>query len=156
MGDLSSPIKIDKVIKFPMTRPAEFIEAKADKIKCNFSNVIGKALGMAECSKHIDHHAVLMEEVKSRIKLSSKREPMKLLTLVPGSWSRERVSSEVEVSERQVKESRKLKKENGILFNSTRSNKGNKAISEEVKAAVKERRVCKTYARGKTGCIASP
>lgn len=33
VGSLSSPVKIDKVIKLPMTRRADFIEAKADKIK---------------------------------------------------------------------------------------------------------------------------
>lgn len=135
---LGSPIKIDQVVKLSLKRRAAFVETKTAKIKDKLSKVMGEAIGVPEPISQVDHHATLMKEVKTRVHTSTRGEQIKLLTLVPTSWPRARVASEFGVSERQVKESRKLKMAKGILPDIPRSHKGNKCIPQKVLDAIRK------------------
>jgi hypothetical protein len=66
------------------------------------------------CSNCSDLDA-LVESMKVKCALSSRYKQQQILTLAPESWSLRRISEEFGVSERLAKQSRKLKKEFGIL-----------------------------------------
>lgn len=55
---------------------------------------------------------------------------VRLLPLLPASWSREKISREFGVSERQVRDARTLKETHGILPDVPKTNKGDKALPE--------------------------
>lgn len=93
-----------------------------------------------------------MSEVKKNIRLSSRQEQLKLLTLVPSSWPREKVAFEFGVSERQVKEARALMSSSGILPEVPQPKKGNKPLSEEITAAVKHFYTDSEFVRIMPGC----
>jgi len=57
----------------------------------------------------------LVGELKIKVNSATRQEKIKLLTLAPASWSQEKVADEFGVSSYLVKESRRLKKKNGIL-----------------------------------------
>lgn len=57
----------------------------------------------------------LLKKLKEKCKLSDKETKVKILSLVPESWSREKVSTEFNVSERLVRVTREITKQQGIL-----------------------------------------
>ena len=56
-----------------------------------------------------------MELLKEKCEISSRQEKLRLLTLVPDTWTIKQTSEEFGVSNRLVKQARQLKKEKGIL-----------------------------------------
>lgn len=57
----------------------------------------------------------LIEKLKTKCRTSNKEDKIKIISLLPNSWSRAKVSDEFNVSERLVKLTRQLVKEQGIL-----------------------------------------
>lgn len=57
----------------------------------------------------------LIEELKEKCKVSNRRTKVQILTLVPRSWTIKDTTTAFDVSERMVKQARKLKEEHGIL-----------------------------------------
>ena len=57
----------------------------------------------------------LTKLVKEKCKISPRQEKLRLLTLVPGTWTIKQISEKFGVSNRLVKQARQLKKEKGIL-----------------------------------------
>lgn len=87
----------------------------------------------------------LMELVKLKFDVSSVSEKLKLLTLVPDSWSIEKTQAYFSTSQRSVKTARELKKSFGILAEP--SKKEGKTISDEVKERVRLFYTCDEYSR---------
>ena len=56
-----------------------------------------------------------MESVKEKISISNRQEKIKVLTLVPPSWTIKDSSSYFGVPESMIKMARKLKREKGLL-----------------------------------------
>ena len=71
-----------------------------------------------------------MESVKEKISISSSQEKIKLLTLVPPSWTIKDSSSYFGVPESMIKKARKLKSEKGLLAEPNK--KLGKKISEDM------------------------
>ena len=63
----------------------------------------------------------LMESVKEKISISSRQEKIKLLTLVPPSWTIKDSSSYFGVPESMIKKPRKLKSKKVFLQNQMKS-----------------------------------
>ena len=57
----------------------------------------------------------LIKKLKEKCKVSDKETKVKILSLLPNSWSREKVSKEFNVSERLVRLAKEVTKEQGIL-----------------------------------------
>jgi hypothetical protein len=72
----------------------------------------------------------LMLLVKDKIKVATKQEKIRLLTLVPESWSKCKTMQEFDVTEHLVKRARTLKKEKGILADL--DTKRGKSLSQSV------------------------
>lgn len=136
VSSLTIPIKLDHVMKLSVGRRAYFIDAKAKEINENFTEIMGQAISVQQSGKPVDHHSLLMNEVKAGICTSTRSEQIRLLTLLPVSWPREQVAAEYVVSERQIKEVRELKRSKDVFSEVPRADKGNKSISEEVRASV--------------------
>lgn len=86
-----------------------------------------------QCENCLDYNN-LLEELKEKLKISSRSEQLQILTLAPSSWSRKKTSTEFGVSERMVKKARKLKTEVGIM--SMPGNKRGKKLPDDVKQKV--------------------
>ena len=80
---------------------------------------------------------ILMGLLREKIKTSSRQEKIKLLTLVPHSWTKKKTVEFFQVSQHMVKRARQLKKEKGILANPSPKT-GGRAIPEAVKQRVHE------------------
>ena len=76
---------------------------------------LNKSVNTAECCQKVTHFDRLMESVKEKIGISSRQENIKLVTLVPPSWTIKDSSSYFGVSESMIKKARKLKSEKGLL-----------------------------------------
>ena len=68
----------------------------------------------ADCSK-CNGLVKLVVQVKEKFSVSSRNKKVKLLTLIPESWTVEKTTKSFEVSKYHVKKARSLKKELGIL-----------------------------------------
>ncbi|XP_073516849.1 uncharacterized protein [Phyllobates terribilis] len=87
----------------------------------------------AQCKMCLDYNH-LLADLKQKLQVSSRAEKVQILTLAPKSWSIKAISDEFGVSERMVKQARKLKCEHGIL--ALPRIKCGKKVSEEVKKKV--------------------
>lgn len=85
-------------------------------LELSFNQDISSPTTSKEASSlsHVEYEH-LIEKLKEKCKLSDKETKVKILSLVPESWSREKVSKEFNVSERLVRFSREITKEQGIL-----------------------------------------
>ena len=88
---------------------ADVLDVSTDDITLN------KSVNTAECCQKATHFDRLMESVKEKIGISSRQENIKLLTLVPPSWTIKDLSSYFGVPESMIKKARKLKSEKGLL-----------------------------------------
>ena len=144
ISDVTSPIKVDTIVKLPKKRRSEYVSLKSEKIRKGFQEKMNRAIVQAGTSldqpstSTIDPFEELTNELKVRIRVSSRKEQVKLLTLLPLTWSRERIVREFCVSDRQVKEARKLKEQQGILAEPVATKKGNKPLKANVHKAVIE------------------
>ena len=87
-------------------------------------------LNDAECCQKATDFNLLMESVKEKISISNRQENIKLLTLVPPSWTIKDSSSYFGVPESIIKKARKLKSEKGLLAEPNK--KLGKKISEDM------------------------
>ena len=87
-------------------------------------------LNNAECCQKATDFNLLMESVKEKISISNRQENIKLLTLVPPSWTIKDSSSYFGVPESIIKKARKLKSEKGLLAEPNK--KLGKKISEDM------------------------
>lgn len=69
----------------------------------------------AESCEHCNDLNRLIILLKEKVKNAPRREKIKLLTLVPESWTIKKTKHEFQVTEHLVKQARQLKKEKGIL-----------------------------------------
>ena len=101
----------------------EYRKQKVKKSKRSFVGLAASACDIDEnelyhdspkCSKCSDLDR-LTELLKDKLKMSSTQEKVKLLTLVPESWSISKACNEFDVSEYLVKKARKLKNSKEIL-----------------------------------------
>ena len=77
-----------------------------------FDREEGKTHHQSHCDSQLHR---LMELLKEKCEISSRQEKLRLLTLVPDTWTIKQTSEEFGVSNRLVKQARQLKKEKGIL-----------------------------------------
>ena len=106
-----------------------------------------------ECSKcsNLDR---LTELLKDKLKMSSTQEKVKILTLVPESWSISKTCNEFDFFEYLVKKARKPKNSKGILAEPEKK-KGN-VLSDETKLKVLEIFQSDEFSRmcpGKKDCV---
>lgn len=116
---------------------------KSKQLEAAIKNKVAKALNVPEeefassedksCS-NCDEFDKLISEIKEKIKTVPRREIIKILTLLPESWSRDKICKEFNVSE--YNKSRKLKREMGIL--SDPGAKQGKILPPEVSKRIKE------------------
>lgn len=64
-----------------------------------------------------DEYEILISKLKEKCKVANKNEKVKIISLLPDSWSRSKISKEFNVSEHLVRQTRELAKEQGILPN---------------------------------------
>lgn len=88
----------------------------------------------------------LITKLKEKCNISNKEEKIKILSLLPSSWSRRKVSEEFSVSERLVKLARDLKKKHGIMPDLAKRNSG-KILSEDTIGKVHEFYLCEENSR---------
>ena len=106
-----------------------------------------------ECSKRSNLDR-LTELLKDKLKMSSTQEKVKILTLVPESWSISKTCNEFDFSEYLVKKARKPKNSKGILAEPEKK-KGN-VLSDETKLKVLEIFQSDEFSRmcpGKKDCV---
>lgn len=65
----------------------------------------------------MDEYEKLISKLKEKSKVANKNEKVKIISLLPDSWSRSKISKEFNVSEYLVRQTRELVKEQGILPN---------------------------------------
>ena len=88
-----------------------------------------------ECNDCKDFE-LLVDLMKEKCKVSSRREKIKLLTLVPDSWSATKVMETFGASNYMVRQARKLKREKGILAEPDR--KAGRQVTGEMKKKTTE------------------
>lgn len=134
LSNITSPIKLDKVIKLTKRRRINYIDAKAEKVRDGFRAVMSEAIGVEPLSScdTSDDFEDMIQDLKVKMKVSSRRDQVRLLTLIPPRWPREKVALDFGVSERQVREARDLRERGGILAEVPNSKKGNKALCDDV------------------------
>ena len=93
-------------------------------------NTLNKSVNNAECCQKATDFDRLMESVKEKNSISSRQEKIKLLTLVPPSWTIKDSSSYFGVPESMIKKVRKLKSQKGLLAEPNK--KLGKKISEDI------------------------
>ena len=67
------------------------------------------------CNNYDNDFKEMISSLKSKRDISTKQEKIKLLTLIPSSWTIKETMKKFEVSERLVKRARELKRSKGIL-----------------------------------------
>ena len=116
--------KVSQVYAASAAFIADVLDVSTDDITLN------KSVNNAEyCQKATDFNR-LMESVKEIISISSRQEKIKLLTLVPPSWTIKDSSSYFGVPESMIKKARKLKSEKGLLAEPNK--KLGKKVSEDM------------------------
>ena len=101
--------KVSQVYAASAAFIADVLDVSTDDITLN------KSVNNAEyCQKATDFNR-LMESVKEIISISSRQEKIKLLTLVPPSWTIKDSSSYFGLPESMIKKARKLKSEKSLL-----------------------------------------
>ena len=103
--------KVSQVYAASAELIADVLDVSTDDITLN------KSVNNAECCQKATHFDRLMESVKEKIGVSSRQENIKLLTLVPTSWTIKDLSSYFGVSESMIKKTRKLKVKKVFLQN---------------------------------------
>ena len=111
-----SPLKKSRTMN--KAKRSTYGKRKAKQLEGAIKKKVAKALNVSQeefassdeksCSNCDDFHK-LITELKDKFKSASRQEKIKLLTLVPESWSKKRVCEEFNVSEYLVRASRKLK-----------------------------------------------
>ena len=77
----------------------------------------------------------LMQQLKEKVATASRREKIKLLTIVPETWSRKKVANYFGVTDHVVRRSRQLKTDKGILGDPD-PKKGGRSLSDDIKQRV--------------------
>lgn len=77
----------------------------------------------------------LIEQLKEKCKEANKEEKIKIISLLPSSWSKQRICEEFNVTEYQVRLSRKLTKSQGVLP-SLKQKDGHKVSDEVIKDVI--------------------
>ena len=77
----------------------------------------------------------LMQQLKEKVATASRREKIKLLTIVTETWSRKKVADYFGVPDHVVRRSLQLKKDKGILEDPD-PNKGGRSLSDDIKQRV--------------------
>ena len=77
----------------------------------------------------------LMQQLKENVATASRREKIKLLTIVPETWSRKKVADYFSVTNHVVRRSRQFKKDKGILEDPD-PNKDGRSLSDDIKQRV--------------------
>lgn len=88
----------------------------------------------------------LIKKLKGKCNISDKEDKIKIISLLPSSWSRHKVSEEFNVSERLVKLARDLKKKHGIMPDLAKRNSG-KVLSVDTLDKVQEFYLCEENSR---------
>lgn len=88
----------------------------------------------------------LITKLKEKCEISNKEEKIKIISLLPSSWSRNKISIEFNVSERLVKLARDLAKKQGIMPDLTKRNSG-KVLSLDTIKIVTEFYLCEENSR---------
>ena len=76
-----------------------------------------------------------LQQLKEKVATASLQEKIKLLTIVPETWSRKKVADYFGVTDHVVRRSRQLKKDKGILEDPD-PNKGGRSLSDDIKQRV--------------------
>jgi hypothetical protein len=134
-----SPIKTGIHISSKRSYSSRKVTQIACATKVKMAKMMDVDEGELEQGKDGDHNQSqcnsqlhrLMELLKQKCEVSSKQEKVKLLTLVPDTWTIEKTSKEFGISTRLVKQARELKKQKGIL-GEPEAKKGHPLTSETV------------------------
>ena len=100
--------KLHEITKFTQQKVAKVLQIPESSLNCST-----KKFSISEC-KDCDK---FIELLKQKCSVASRQEQVKLLTLVPESWSIKKAVTEFEVSTHLMRKARELKKESGILAN---------------------------------------
>lgn len=112
-----------KIRKLSEEKRALALKSKIDKVstavKRNLEVSFQKQLPVSETIDYdqnlLSEYDDLIRKLKTKCFVSNKEEKIKIISLLPRTWSREKICEEFQVSERLVKLSRHLLKEQGIL-----------------------------------------
>jgi hypothetical protein len=137
ISDFTTPIKASRVAKMSTEKRSLYIYKKLSTVSQGLEAKLREITG-SELITEKEEFTDIADGIKSKMVVGSRMEQVKLLTLLPDHWSREKIVKDFPVSERQVKEARQLKAEQGILPNVSRSRKGNKVLDTEIEKAVIE------------------
>ena len=146
VGELDcSPVK--RPFKLNKRDRVSYGKRKVTQMKSSLLNKCGQALDLKDNQLESNSDStdeeetsdteILMGLLREKIKTSSRQEKIKLLTLVPHSWTKKKTVEFFQVSQHMVKRARQLKKEKGILANPSPKT-GGRAIPEAVKQRVHE------------------
>ena len=90
---------------------ATVLSIEHEAIECN-SGDDGESGDLKEKASDLDH---LVGLIKEKLRVSSRREKMQLLTLTPDSWTLRKASHEFHVSKSTIEKAMKVREEIGIL-----------------------------------------
>ena len=119
--------KIRKVSEIFNVKVAEHLEVPSELL-------LTESPEKEDCRKCEDFDKMI-EELKDKCAISTKKEKIQILTLAPSSWSIENTADQFNVSQYMVRKAKELKKSDGILSVPLPS-KGGRTLSENHIAAV--------------------
>lgn len=146
-----------KLRKLSSDKRASAIETKVSKISAtlkrklydNFaeeSESLASPLQIPDDKFNSEEYEKLVVKLKEKCSVSNKEETVKIISLLPSSWSRHKISQEFNVSERLVKLARDLEKKQGIMPDLAKRISGN-VLSPETLNKVTEFYLCEENSR---------
>ena len=108
-----SPIVLPKGKERKFLYAKKKVEQLKEVITKHASNILGEKQSV-ECSGCEDQRR-MFDDLKNLCKRETKQKKIQILTLVPESWSRQKIAEEFGVTIHMVRTARKLKEEKGIL-----------------------------------------
>ena len=102
-----------------------------------------------ECCLKLSDLDILTQEIKEKLKIKNNKEKVKLLIIMPVTWSIQQTANFFGVSTAMVKQARNLKQTNSIL--SEPKEKTGRPISDELKHAAKHFYESDKYSRMRPG-----
>ena len=108
----------------------------ASALRLDADTLNGTVDASTQCCQSKQDLETLMKLIKSKFDISSASKKLKLLTLVPDSWSIEATQVYFSTSQRSIKRAREMKKYHGILVEPAKREGRN--ISNDVKEKVLE------------------
>lgn len=135
-----------KIIKLSKTKRQTAFKTKTEKISSAVKRKLASSFNESLTDEEekdkegeqdlSNEYKKLIEQLKEKCKLAKKEEKIKIISLLPSSWCKQRICQEFNVTDYQVRLSRNLLKTQGVLPDLKKKD-GNKLSDEVVSDVIK-------------------